>query len=167
MENGSSQPTAAALVHEYYQAVYRFAYRLSRSQTDAEDLTQHTFLTACRKLDGLRDPEKARSWLFTIVRNAYLKSRPQQDAPVVSLDDSPEPAGEWDPEVSFDGERITTALNDLPDAFRLPLLLYYFEDLPYKEISAILNVPIGTVMSRLARGKEYLRCSLGTPETTP
>ncbi len=164
MEHGSPKPTAAALVHEQYQAVYRFAYRLSRSPSDAEDLTQQTFLVACGKLDDLRELDRARSWLFTIVRNLYLRTRRPAEMSAVSIEDTGELAADPDWESPFDSERLAMALDELPDVYRLPLLLYYFEDLPYKEISNVLGVPMGTVMSRLARGKEHLRNTLGSPE---
>ncbi len=164
MDHRSHTLTVEMLVTEYYEAVYRFAYRLSGSTVDADDLTQQSFLVACRKLEGLRDPERARSWLFTIVRNLYLKSRRPVDQVMTSLSDAAEPAADWDWGSAIDSERLQQALNALPETYRTPLLLYYFEDLPYREIAEILNTPIGTVMSRLSRGKEFLRTTLNSPE---
>lgn len=164
MESGSFQPTVAALVQAYYQAVYRFALRLSRSSTEAEDLTQQTFLIACGKIGDLRESGRARSWLFTIVRNLYLKTRRSRELENAPLEVGFEPAVDWNWEVPFDSERLGQALDELPEAFRIPVLMYYFEDLSYKEIAAALEVPVGTVMSRLARGKEHLRNALGSPE---
>ncbi|MCA9080649.1 MAG: RNA polymerase sigma factor [Planctomycetaceae bacterium] len=164
MDNGIRTLTAEVLVREYYQAVYRFAFRLSGSSGDAEDLTQQTFLVACRKLESLRDVDRARSWLFTIVRNLYLKSRPAPERETASLSDVAEPTAHWEWDGQIDQERLQLALNDLPEAYRTPLLLYYFEDSSYKEIAQVLEAPIGTVMSRLSRAKEALRQALGSAE---
>lgn len=146
------------LVHEHYAAVYRFAYRLSGTAADAEDLTQHAFLTACRKLDQVRALERVRSWLFTVVRNEFLKSVHRVAAEVSSLVEEAacDPDGEdWSPE--FDEERLQAALDAMPEGYRTPVLMYYFEELGYREIADLLELPIGTVMSRLSRGKKFLR----------
>lgn len=155
------------LVHDHYQAVYRFAYRLSGQPADAEDLTQQTFLTACDRLGQLRQPERARSWLFSIVRNDYLKSRSTQ---MVELPDLVEPVDPGEPSRwpdEFDEEHLQAVLNAMPEAFRSPVLLFYFEELSYREIAEVLELPAGTVMSRLSRGKAWLREQLQChPEPT-
>ncbi|WP_437228105.1 RNA polymerase sigma factor [Planctomicrobium sp. SH661] len=161
MEHAACREMVRQLVRDDYQIVYRFAYRLSGSHADAEDLTQQTFLQACRKLDQLRSQERARPWLFTIVRNCYLKSRQKQklwELPGDEADWVGESRSAWPEE--FDEEQLQLALREMPESFRTPVLLYYFEELSYKEISSVLEVPIGTVMSRLARGKELLRSRL-------
>lgn len=163
---GMSPETLRQLVHDHYQAVYRFAFRLSGSSADAEDLTQQAFLTACRKLDQLRSRDCARSWLFTIVRNAYLKGRPQKTLQLEAAESRLVTQPNADLPDEFDEEKLQRALDDLPEVFRLTVLLYYFEDLSYKEISDVLGVPIGTVMSRLSRGKHLLREQL-TGEPPP
>ncbi|MDA7503605.1 sigma-70 family RNA polymerase sigma factor, partial [bacterium] len=76
------------LVTSYYKDVYRFAYRLSGNQTDAEDLTQQTFLIACRKLHQVNDLSKVRSWMFTIVRNAFLKSTKHNETELSAFEDA-------------------------------------------------------------------------------
>lgn len=160
------------LVADHHQSVYRYAYRLSGSVADAEDLSQQAFLIAHSKLDQLRDESAAKSWLFTILRNCFSKSlRRRQPVPAANLElNVDEIAGEMPLDGPFDEERLQTALGQLPDEFRLVLLMYYFEDLTYREIAYQQGIPIGTVMSRLSRGKGYLRSMLLEQEyqgTTP
>ena len=159
----------AQLVAEHHEVLYRFAYRLSGSSADAEDLTQQAFLVAHQKLDQLRDPLTARSWLFTVLRNLYLKSQRKRIAtPSASLnldiDSIPE---EMPSDLHFDSELLQLALNELPAEFKTVLLFFYFEDCSYREISERLGLPIGTVMSRLSRAKGYLRSRLLEPEVEP
>lgn len=151
------------LVEGHYAVIYRYAYRLTGRTADAEDLTQLTFLTAQRKLDQLRDPESARSWLFTIARNGYLKSlRSRPTAGQVSLESVGEVEDETYGELAVDGERLQQVLDEMPEDFRTPIILFYFDDFTYKEIAAQMELPLGTVMSRLARGKSYLRRRLAS-----
>ena len=153
-----SAPQLAALVEEHYALLYRFAFRLTGSVADAEDLTQQAFLTAQRKLDQLRDPSRAKSWLCSILRNTYLRElRSRGSAASVSLANAPEPADEALDEVHFDEQELQHALQELPEEYRTPLILFYFEEFSYKEIAEQMQVPIGTVMSRLARAKSHLR----------
>jgi RNA polymerase sigma-70 factor (ECF subfamily) len=156
----SSRRDVQKLVEEHYVALYRYAYRLSGSAADAEDLTQDTFCQAQRKLGQLRAWDKAKPWLFSILRNAYLhRVRSDKHVAVVSLDgDLPERPAEPLPEV--DPQTLQQALNELPEPFRTPLVLYYFEEFSYRAIAEHLEVPLGTVMSRLARAKAHLRSRL-------
>ena len=155
-----------ALVDEHYAALYRYAYRLCGAAADAEDLTQETFCTAQVKLSQLRDPVCARGWLCTILRHQYLKQlRTGAAIAIESLDglaDDIEGADESGPE-GMDTERLERVLADLPEAFRAPLVLFYFEEFSYREIAEQLGLPMGTVMSRLARAKVYLRSKLRRP----
>lgn len=146
------------LVELHYALLYRFAFRLTGSVPDAEDLTQQAFLTAQRKLEQLRDPSRAKSWLCSILRNTYLQNlRGRAAAPNVSLANTPEPADETLDEAVFDEQELQDALQELPEEFRTPLILFYFEEFSYKEIAEQMQVPIGTIMSRLARAKGHLR----------
>lgn len=164
---GSPQ-TVQRLVDEHYIALYRYAYRLSGSSADAEDLTQDTFCKAQLNISQLRDPARAKPWLFSILRNAYLhRVRAERLQGCVSLDgigDVAEPAPEPLPEI--DPEQLQQALNELPEVFRTPIILYYFEDFGYRDIAEQMDLPLGTVMSRLARAKAYLRARLVPPDTT-
>jgi RNA polymerase sigma-70 factor (ECF subfamily) len=157
----SSPQTIQRLVDDHYVALYRYAYRLSGSSADAEDLTQDTFCKAQLNFKQLRDPGRAKPWLFSILRNAYLhRVRAEKQQACVPLDgvgDLPEAVG---PLPEIDPEQLQQALNDLPEAFRTPIILYYFEEFGYRDIAEQMDLPLGTVMSRLARAKAYLRSRL-------
>ena len=156
---GNSKHAIAALVEAHYAALYRYAYRLSGSSQEAEDLTQETFCLAQNKLHQLREQDRAKSWLFSILRNAYLhRLRLSKQEKHVSLDgigDIPDRLPE--PLPAVDSAQLQKALNELPEAFRTPLILYYFEEFSYRDIAEQMNMPLGTVMSRLARAKADLR----------
>ncbi|MCC6421470.1 MAG: RNA polymerase sigma factor [Gemmataceae bacterium] len=160
-----SQRSVAKLVEEHYTSLYRYAFRLSGSIVDAEDLTQETFCQAQLKLGQLRERDRARAWLFSILRNAYLhRIRASKQEHAVSLDwvgDLPERLPDPLPEV--EPEKLQQALNELPEAFRTPVILFYFEDFSYRDIAAQMDLPMGTVMSRLARAKTHLRTRLLAP----
>jgi RNA polymerase sigma-70 factor (ECF subfamily) len=158
---GSPQ-TVQRWVDEHYAALYRYAYRLSGSSADAEDLTQESFCKAQLNFSQLRDPKRAKPWLFSILRNAYLhRVRAERQQPVVSLEAVGDLAGSL-PEAlpEIDPERLQQALNELPESFRTPIILYYFEDFGYRDIAEQMDLPLGTVMSRLARAKAHLRSRL-------
>lgn len=161
--NGPQQPCAdlAELARAHHAAVYRYAYRLCGNATEAEDLTQQTFLIAVRKVHQVREADRACSWLLAVVRSCFLKSiRKLRPVAVGGLEQEPEQT-ELAPELDeVDRERLTTALADLPGEFRVVVLMFYFEELSYQEIASELEIPIGTVMSRLSRAKGHLRRKL-------
>ncbi len=156
------------LVEDYYVPLYRYAYRLSGSTADAEDLTQEAFCKAQFNYGQLRDASRARPWLFSILRNAYLHrvraERQQACVSLDNLDDVPERLPDALPDI--DPERLQRALNELPEVFRTPIILYYFEDFGYRDIAEQMDLPIGTVMSRLARAKVHLRARLVEPSVS-
>ncbi len=147
------------LVEEHYRSLYRYAFRLCGREADAEDLTQETFCQAQLKLGQLRDWQRAKAWLFAILRNAYLRRlRGQKGPQLLSLDGLAEvPDRLPEPLPAIDAHQLQLALNELPEGFRTPLLLYYFDEFSYREIAEQMDLPLGTVMSRLARAKAYLR----------
>jgi RNA polymerase sigma-70 factor (ECF subfamily) len=156
-----SQGTVQRLVDEHYVALYRYAYRLSGSAADAEDLTQEAFCKAQLNFAQLRDSNRAKPWLFSILRNAYLhRARSRKQEACVSLDDLGEIAEVPTPLPEIDPEQLQQALNELAEVFRTPIILYYFEDFTYRDIAEQMDLPLGTVMSRLARAKAYLRSRL-------
>ena len=161
MADAGSGPDITQLVAEYHRAVYAYAYRLTGSVQDAEDLTQQTFLAAMRKTEQLREADKARSWLFAILRNCFLRDR-QRRRPMVAADWAvimdPAPASQVADLADHDW--LQQALEELPESQRIVVTMYYFEECAYREIADQLNIPIGTVMSRLARAKEHLRAAL-------
>jgi RNA polymerase sigma-70 factor (ECF subfamily) len=154
--------TVQRLVDEHYVALYRYAYRLTGSSADAEDLTQDTFCKAQLALEQLRDPERAKPWLFSILRNAYLhRIRADKHQCCVSLNgvgDVEEALPESLPDI--DPDQLQQALNELPEVYRTPIILFYFEEFGYRDIAEQMDLPIGTVMSRLARAKAFLRSRL-------
>ncbi|MCX7700134.1 MAG: sigma-70 family RNA polymerase sigma factor [Gemmataceae bacterium] len=159
---GQAMPHGAfrRLVDEHYAQLYRYAYRLCGSAETAADLTQETFAKAHAQFSQLRDPARAKPWLFAILRNTYLQQRRQEknhrEVPLESLE-QPAASDIADDPYDVNPQRLQEALNELPEMFRTPLILFYFEELSYRDIAEQMNVPIGTVMSRLARAKSYLR----------
>jgi len=147
------------LVDEHYANLYRFALSLARDETEAADLTQQTYYRLASRGGQIRDMRKAKSWLFTTLRREFLSQR-RRTGRFTSIDEdgAPEPeAIEEDAVRSADASLVMDALGGVREVFREPLALFYLEDLTYREISEILEVPIGTVMSRLSRGKRELR----------
>jgi len=149
----------ARLVTDHHQAVYAYAFRLVAEVAEAEDLTQETFLIAQQHLDQLREANKARSWLLTIVRRRFLKRlrKPRPESAVdcaLEMDLIPSDVPAVD---AIDQHELQQGLNELPDELRVIVLMFYFEGYLYREIAESLELPIGTVMSRLARAKAHLR----------
>ncbi len=154
----------ARFVDAHYQPAYRFALSLSGNYNDACDLTQQAFLIARSKGHQLRDSTKAKQWLFTILHREFLGTRRRAIAhPQSSLEfvEDELPLISVDHAVSIDAKGALAVLQTLEINFKAPLALFYMEQLSYKEIAAVLEIPIGTVMSRLARGKQMLRARLG------
>jgi RNA polymerase sigma-70 factor, ECF subfamily len=153
------------LVDEHYAALYRYAFRLTGSPDEAADLTQETFCKAQSRIGQLRDRERAKPWLYTILRNAYLhRLRADNHRRCISLEHVGEQSIEMpDPFPEIEPARLQAALNDLPEGFRAPLILFYFEEFSYRDIAEQMDLPMGTVMSRLARAKAYLRERLRSP----
>jgi RNA polymerase sigma-70 factor (ECF subfamily) len=157
MKAEARQREVLALVEAHYTVLYRYAFRLSGSAADAEDLTQQAFLTAQEKLDQLRVAENAKAWLFAIVRNAYLKTRRgPAGAATIPLQHLAEPPQATDGSPDLSGDELTQLLAELPEEFRIPLVLFYFEDMSYRDIATALELPIGTVMSRLYRARQQV-----------
>jgi RNA polymerase sigma-70 factor (ECF subfamily) len=152
----------AELVAANYQAVYRYAYRLSGSVADAEDLTQKVFLTAQDNLGQLRSMDSSRSWLFTILRNCFIRDR-QRQRPIIECDLAINIDNlSFNTPISqeIEPEQLQAALDGIPELSRLILVMFYFEERSYREIAQELSLPMGTVMSRLARAKARLRTKL-------
>jgi RNA polymerase sigma-70 factor, ECF subfamily len=149
------------LVDDHYQSLYRFAYRLTGNAAEAEDLTQETYCKAQANLLQLRDLERAKAWLFKILRNVYLqKARSSKQQHCLSLEEIGELPERSTQSRDIEPEQVQNALGELPEGFRTPLVLYYFEDFSYRDIAEQMDIPIGTVMSRLARAKAHLRAQL-------
>ncbi|MCA9216787.1 MAG: sigma-70 family RNA polymerase sigma factor [Planctomycetales bacterium] len=157
-EGAQRMPDIGELVAEHYRAVYAYAYRLTGNANDAEDLVQHAFLIAQQKIDQLREASRAKSWLFRILRNCFLRSL-EKKRPAAASDVAIEVAdiAALDLVQEFDSELLQAAIDELPAEFKLVVVMFYFDQLSYKEIAKEIDSPIGTVMSRLARAKAALR----------
>jgi len=159
-----SDDAFSQLVDQYYPSLYRFALSLARSEADACDLAQQTFYVWAKKGHALREAAKAKSWLFTTLYREFLRGRRRGER-MTALDTVPESELEdvaltSETVSSMDGAVVMAALQEVDVIFRAPLTLFYLEDLSYQEIATALDVPVGTVMSRLSRGKAQLRALL-------
>ena len=149
-----------SIVDEYYEPLFRFAMSLTRAESDASDLTQHTFYIWAAKGHQLRDVSKVKTWLYTTLHRAFLQARRKKVRfPHHALDEVSQELPTLDPEFinRADCSEILPALAQVDEIFRAAVALFYLEDCSYKEIAAILDVPIGTVKSRIARGLAQLR----------
>lgn len=157
------------VVVAYHTALFRFALSLARNAADANDLTQQTFYVWATKGHTVRDSSKLKTWLFTTLYREFLKGRRRATRHVAFEDLPPAEQDPPDVEVSVidrtDADLVMQALQDVPLIAREPLSLFYLHNLSYLEIAEVLNVPIGTVMSRLSRGKVQLRSLLAQKAT--
>ena len=156
------------LVDAHYAPLFRFALSLTKNSADAGDLTQQTFFIWAKQGHALREEGKAKSWLFTTLYREFLRGRRRSER-VTALEDlgpvdSDPPAPEVDVLTGLDANLVVEALQEVDEVYRIPLTLFYLQDLSYKEIAAMLEAPIGTVMSRLSRGKAQLRAALARKE---
>jgi RNA polymerase sigma-70 factor, ECF subfamily len=149
-----------AIVSEHYEALFRFAVSLTRAEADARDLTQHTFYIWATKGHQLRDISKVKTWLFTTLHRAFLVGRRRegrfihQDLQAVS-EQLPAISPEFAPQSDY--AQVLHALAQVDEVYQAAVALFYLEDCAYKGIAEILQVPVGTVKSRIARGIAQLR----------
>lgn len=161
----------------YLKSLYSTAYRLTHNEDDAQDLVQETYLKAYKYYDKFKEGTNFKAWLFKILKNTFInnyrkkKTQPQKvDFAYVeeSLESliADEAQDKDTPETLFLDKlldkNIKEALESLPEEYRIVVILCDIEDFSYKEISAILDIPIGTVMSRLYRGRKLLEKALLT-----
>jgi RNA polymerase sigma-70 factor (ECF subfamily) len=161
-----SDPEFEDLVTRFYRPLYQFAFSLTRTEADAEDLTQQTFYTWAAKGSQLRDRTKVRTWLFSCLHNDFLNSRRRQSR--FSHTELSQVEGQLAVTSSsrihpLDAVQVLQALAEADEVFQAPVALFYLEDCSYKEIAEILNIPMGTVKSRLARGLMQLHRRLSDP----
>ena len=153
----AAEPNFEELVNRYYRDLYQFGYSLTRSEADAADLTQQTFYIWANKGHQLREAGNAKRWLLTTLHREFLQQRRRQQR---FTDEPLEAATEQTYETSdisqTDVETMLDYLNYIHENYRAALVLYYLEDLAYKEIAEVLEIPVGTVQSRIARGKSQL-----------
>ena len=170
--------TFADQAMQYAPQLYSAALRMTRNQADAEDLVQETYLRAYRGFGGFEQGTNLKAWLFRILTNAYINSyRAKQRRPVeAELEDVEDlylyhrlPAveaatrgrsAEADVLERITDTEVKAAIDDLPEQFRMPVYLADVEGFAYKEIAEMLDIPIGTVMSRLHRGRKAMQKAL-------
>lgn len=164
------------LVLEHLDMMYAVALRLTRNAADAQDLTQNTLVKALRFHTKFKEGTYIKAWLLTILRNTFINEyRRKVRRPTFVELSGAEPSDDHmpDPEVSFDPEpgntsdllellddEVKEAVESLPDDFRLAVIMADLEDKSYKEIAEAMDCPLGTVMSRLYRGRKLLRARL-------
>ena len=159
----------------HMDAVYRFALRLSGSRDEAEDLVQDTYLRAFRAWEQYAPGTRCKSWLFTICRNVFLRGRERnqrhdeilaetaqddpraisREAPVFAASKDDDPEGEFFR--SIVDAQVFEAIEELPEEYRMAVVLSDLEDLSYGEIAEVMGIPVGTVKSRLFRGRRQLQ----------
>ena len=166
MPNDYDAPDATGL--EYLDGLYSYAMVLTRNHTEAEDLVQETYLRAIPAMNRLRPDSNVKGWFFRILRNAWLNHlRKRRTASEIARSDVEDGSAGDIVEPTKDSyhalvskierEQVRAAIEALPVKFREIILLREFEELPYDEIARLLDCPVGTVMSRLARARSKLR----------
>ena len=152
-----------SVVARFYESLYQFAFSLTHKEADACDLTQQTFYVWATKGHQLRDPAKVKTWLFTTLHRQFLESRrrltrfPHHELETVNSElpvITPRVANQ------LDSAQVLRALGRVDEIFQAPVALFYLEDCSYKDIAAILDVPMGTVKSRISRGIGQLQALL-------
>lgn len=170
----SDRSTFAAEAMQHAPQLYSAAMRMTRNPSDAEDLVQETFLRAYRSFHTFESGTNLRAWLFRILTNTYInsyraKQRRPQESDLADVEDlylykrvSGLDARSAEDTLFdlFTDDEVKQALEELPEAFRMPVLLADVEDFSYKEIAEILGIPLGTVMSRLHRGRKAMQKKL-------
>jgi RNA polymerase sigma-70 factor (ECF subfamily) len=150
---------------EYLDSLYGTALRLTRNEADAQDLVQDTYVKAFRARRQFKAGTNLKAWLFTILHNTFRNRRRDIGRDPVEVDsDRVELAAPPDPAVSPEehllrevmGSDLQAALDALPEAFREAVWLRDVEEFPYADIAAMLEIPVGTVMSRISRGRRML-----------
>jgi RNA polymerase sigma-70 factor, ECF subfamily len=165
-----------ALAMPLFDSLYNFARWLAHNSNDAEDLVQETYLKALRSFASFQPATNFRAWIFQILKNTFLSSRSRLERRMTVAMDSEEdspvlPATSTTPEsllIERSGiDAVQCAIEQLPVIFREVILLCDVEDASYREIAEILSIPMGTVMSRLARARKLVRESLGSTPRAP
>lgn len=174
-EAGPASQALDDLLKPLLARAYGLALRLLRNRADAEDLVQQAALDACRGFATFQAGTNFKAWFFRILTNCYYgrHRRQRHEGPPVAFDEAPElylygqtaalgwHAGAADPAQAFldrlDSDQIAAALQGLPEEYRVVSTLYFLEDFSYEQIAGILDIPVGTVRSRLHRGRKILQ----------
>ncbi|MCG8528947.1 MAG: RNA polymerase sigma factor [Opitutales bacterium] len=141
-----------------YQRLYAFALQLTRNPSDAEDLTQHAFYRLAVHIQNLKEENKVKSWLYSTLYRKFIDQRRRTvKFPSVQFEETTNHVEEnTKRQERLDHQTVKEMLLSLEEHLRIPLSLFYIEHYSYKEISKLLEIPVGTVMSRLHRGKAEL-----------
>jgi RNA polymerase sigma-70 factor, ECF subfamily len=148
------------IVSRHYEPLYRFALSLTRAEADACDLAQQTFYLWATKGYQLRDRSKVKSWLFTSLHREFLNARQRAVRfPHFELSEAIEELPAISPEMvsTLDAAQVLEFLGQVPEPYQAALSLFYMEDYSYKEIADVLEIPVGTVRSRISRGIAQLQ----------
>jgi RNA polymerase sigma-70 factor, ECF subfamily len=157
------------LTYPHMSLVYNVAFKYTGNAFDAHDLVQETYLMAFKYFYQLKDPDRIKPWLLKILRNNFLKTyrtntekqQQQQTDYIEHLKSCVEKIDTDDRlALAADTRLVNQSIDKLPVTYKEILTLYYMEDMPYKEIADALDIPMGTVMSRLNRAKERLKTIL-------
>jgi len=175
--SATRSPEFDELVLSHIDMMYAVALKLTRNAADAEDLTQNTVLKALRFHDKFQQGSYIKAWLLTILRNTFIndyRRKVRRPAQVPLSGTEPAPDAAPDPHVNYEprsrnyadvlellDDKVRQAIEELPEDFRQAVIMADIEDKSYKEIADIMKRPIGTVMSRLFRGRKLLREKLG------
>ena len=149
-----------SVVARFYKPLYQFAFSLTRMEADACDLTQQTFYVWATKGHQLRDVSKVKTWLFTTLHRTFLETRrrqtrfPHQELNEQMIESLSLPPTELN---RLDSAHVLKALSQVDEVYQWPVALFYLEDCSYKEIAEILDLPMGTVKSRMVRGLAQLQ----------
>ena len=167
-----------SLLEPVLEPAYRTAYHLTRNEADAEELVQEAALLAFKGFGRFKPGTNFKAWFFTILRNRFISTyrKKQREIKTVELEDAPElymytksmesglSAQTSEPAKyvieQLDAEQVATALSELPMEFREAATLYFTQDMSYHNIAEVLSVPVGTVRSRLHRGRKLLQKKL-------
>jgi len=148
------------LVDQFYGPLYRFAMSLTRAEADAADLVQETFLIWASKGHQLQDLSKVKAWLFTTLHRSFLHSqRRLARFPQMEITEAEADLPHVEPELldRLDAQAVLALLAQVDPQYQAAIALFYLEDYSYNEIAVILEVPLGTVKSRIARGLAQLK----------
>ena len=154
------EQTFEEIVAAYYEPLYRFGLSLTQGAAEASDLVQETFFLWASKGHQLRDKSKVKSWLFTTLHREFLGTRRRQTRfPHYEVGVVEHALPKVEPKFAnqIDGAKLVDMIGGIDEVYRAPLTLFYLQEHSYQEIADVLEIPIGTVMSRLSRGKAQLR----------
>jgi len=158
----------AIVVDGLYRSVYRFALRLCRNSSSAEDIAQETFLAVWQAIDSFRGRSRFKTWVFGIAYHQFLRWRDQRCPATVRIDEGRDEVALPDSLAAVENmderARVRRAVYDLSDPYREAVCLIHFEGLSYREAAEVVDVPVGTIKSRMNVAFKLLREKLGGNE---